>query len=1137
MVWMAPYNLIPGSSLLVNASTSLPALSLALQKIYNQGILPNNSISFDTFLSVTYLDSGCNSKQSIGILTDYLVQHHVDVIIGPPCTEAMIPIAEIASYRDIPVFSWLANEESLDDKTKVTTLVRVIYPLSQLGGIGILFFSGLSWFRLVMISTAAPESIAYANSLEAALQSFSVIGFNLVHHYSQVSTNISGTSLDEMFNAIKYEGRIIILVVSDSELRKYMIHADRLGMSSGDYQFFYVKTTLPSTADMQNLQSTNFWKKSDADDEAARRGFENLLYVGDTKESGQNWQLEALSASKVLFGNDSNMPKAMEPDSYSIFLHDCVMLYGLALNSTGGNATAVNGTSIRNAAIDISFQGLSGEIILTQFADRFPYLSIYDLNITGMFSLVAYLYYTQINGTIQTVTDVDDIRWGNGLTSKTYTPPDTPPCGFYNELCPTDNTSQTALYAGLGCGMLAAMLIVFLLYRIWKKEQQLNDSTWKVKYQDLDFRIAKNAKSFMALSTAFTQSDGCLTDGTASYTDKYGMTDNTTKSVIDGGDVTKSNNHLAKFKGQIVYLKRLKKQKIKVDRKLLKEMKTLLGIKHTNVTSLIGMCTEPGNISVIWEHCAKGRLCDILENDDIKLDTMFKLSLAIDICKGLEYIYKSDLKYHGNLKSTNCVVDSRWTCKLSDFGPRSIYKNFNDENSDWRTGAESLFWTAPEHLRKWVVQHQKTGSIQGDIYSFGIIAKELVTRDSPFGCEAYIPADEIINKVAATLKVPFRPKFPQMSDDVQTMKQTMAIEALIKRCWAEDPQVRPSIKRVLKTLNAINPFKKSNVIENMIVMMEKYSNQLEELVADRTAQLEDEKRKTDALLYQMLPRKVAEDLKLGKPVKAESFEKVTIYFSDIVGFTTIAGDCTPIQVVELLNSLYTVFDDTIKSYEVYKVETIGDAYMVVSGLPERNGDKHASEMAYVALDLLDGVRNFRMPHDPEGCLRIRIGLHSGPVVSGVVGLTMPRYCLFGDTVNTASRMESNGEALKIHMSSATANMLKETGLFELQKRGDLTIKGKGSMTTYWLEGIKKENISSQDSSKQYYSHLRDYPDQEIEDRESSEEETLPDLCEKIKHSDVFQDGQSKLPSADLIQLSIKTPSLQLFDSEPEDANH
>ena len=147
----------------------------------------------------------------------------------------------------------------------------------------------------------------------------------------------------------------------------------------------------------------------------------------------------------------------------------------------------------------------------------------------------------------------------------------------------------------------------------------------------------------------------------------------------------------------------------------------------------------------------------------------------------------------------------------------------------------------------------------------------------------------------------------------------------------------------------------------------------------------------------------------GKPVPPESFECVTIYFSDIVGFTTISAYSSPIEVVQLLNDLYTMFDEIVTYHDVYKVETIGDAYMVVSGLPLKNGNKHAGEISNMALDLLHNCGKFKIKHFPGVPLRLRIGIHSGPCVTGVVGLKMPRYCLFGDTVNTASRMESSSE--------------------------------------------------------------------------------------------------------------------------------
>ena len=234
--------------------------------------------------------------------------------------------------------------------------------------------------------------------------------------------------------------------------------------------------------------------------------------------------------------------------------------------------------------------------------------------------------------------------------------------------------------------------------------------------------------------------------------------------------------------------------------------------------------------------------------------------------------------------------------------------------------------------------------------------------------------------------------------------------------------------------------------------MEQYANNLEGLVAERTADYEVERDKVKDLLHQLLPQSVAETLIRNESVKSEAFDAVTIYFSDIVGFTALSSLSTPMQVVSLLNDLYTVFDKVIESFAVYKVETIGDAYMVVSGLPERIGDRHASEIAKMSLALLARVQTFTIRHRPQDKLKLRIGIHSGGVCAGVVGVKMPRYCLFGDTVNTASRMESNGLPLKIHVSSYTKAILDRFPGFELEYRGEVEMKGKGLQKTYWLNG-------------------------------------------------------------------------------------
>ncbi|KJH44106.1 putative phage head-tail adaptor [Dictyocaulus viviparus] len=208
---------------------------------------------------------------------------------------------------------------------------------------------------------------------------------------------------------------------------------------------------------------------------------------------------------------------------------------------------------------------------------------------------------------------------------------------------------------------------------------------------------------------------------------------------------------------------------------------------------------------------------------------------------------------------------------------------------------------------------------------------------------------------------------PDLSTDGEIEVNSSLIH-LIRDCWTERPSERPTITMVKSQMNSMDS-RNGNLMDYVFNILEKYASPLEEEVADRTKELVEEKKKSDVLLYRMLPRQVAEKLKLGKSVEPETFDSVTVFFSDVVSFTTIAAKGSPLQVVDLLNDLYTTFDSIIDEHDVYKVETIGDGYLCASGLPNRNGS----------------------------------------VVTGVVGLTMPPYCLFGDTVNTASRMESNGK--------------------------------------------------------------------------------------------------------------------------------
>jgi Amt family ammonium transporter len=216
-----------------------------------------------------------------------------------------------------------------------------------------------------------------------------------------------------------------------------------------------------------------------------------------------------------------------------------------------------------------------------------------------------------------------------------------------------------------------------------------------------------------------------------------------------------------------------------------------------------------------------------------------------------------------------------------------------------------------------------------------------------------------------------------------------------------------------------------------------------------------EQNRAERLLLNILPHSVAQELK-GKENKviAKSFQEVTILFADIVGFTKISETLSPYKVVEMLNKIISVFDRLTDKYGLEKIKTIGDAYMVVGGVPN-SLPNHADAIASFALEMQEQIKRFRLKSgDP---LEIRIGINSGPVVAGVIGEKKFIYDIWGDAVNVASRLESNSLPGKIQISERTAKLLD--GKYELEERGEIEVKGKGPLFTYFLRNKKTNQLS------------------------------------------------------------------------------
>lgn len=281
------------------------------------------------------------------------------------------------------------------------------------------------------------------------------------------------------------------------------------------------------------------------------------------------------------------------------------------------------------------------------------------------------------------------------------------------------------------------------------------------------------------------------------------------------------------------------------------------------------------------------------------------------------------------------------------------------------------------------------------------------------------------------------------------------LDATLKKSLLENKLTKEGLKAKADLLNAIKEREQAQqlalerLLENERIILEQ-NEILEQKVSERTRELEIEKRKSDELLLSILPRETAEELKLNGKVAPKFFNEVTVLFADFVNFTALSANLSPEELIHEINHCFCAFDEITEKHGVEKIKTIGDAYMCAEGVPIQD-DYRIDNMIHAATEMISFVHRNKAQKREKGlpAFDVRIGIHTGPIMAGVVGLKKFNYDIWGDTVNFAARMESHSEPGKINISQETYEKIADR--FETEFRGSFEVKGKGPVNMYYLK--------------------------------------------------------------------------------------
>ncbi|XP_069372587.1 atrial natriuretic peptide receptor 1 isoform X3 [Paralichthys olivaceus] len=797
-----------------------PALHQAVQRVNSDpSLLPGLKLRLVNGSSENR-DGFCSDSMAPLVAVDLKMSHDPWAFIGPGCDYSSSPVARFTTHWGVPMVTAGARAIGFAIYTAVTNTGPTHKKLGEFGG---RIQETFGWREHAMLIFSDNKDTNDDRQCYFAVEGLytELRNRNITIRDRQIEADVNFKSLVQ---EIRENGRVVYLCCSWDILRSLLVQFWKDGGDLKEYAFFFIDLFAEGLGGRGPVRP---WYRGDQDDFTARLAFRSvkvLTYLEPQNPEYLQFVETLKSDAKKLFNF------TIEDSLYNLIaggFHDGVMLYSHALNETlsehrgPGVVLRPKQDLVTRRMWNRTFQGVTGLVEMDEVGDREIDFAVWDMTDvdSGEFQVVC-VYNSSMKQLL--MQSGRSFQWPGGAP-----PPNVPECGFKNDKpsCLARTVSMHQMVAIVMCFVFIIIVTVTVfIYRKLKLESELAAQLWRVSWDNVQMsnldKVLKRACSRLTMSLKGSNCGSLMTmEGNFQIYTKTGY-----------------------YKGNLAAIKYINKKRIELTRKVLFELKHMRDVQNEHLTHFIGACIDAPNMCIISEYCPRGSLQDLMESDSITLDWMFRYSLITDIVKGMAFLHNSVIVSHGNLKSSNCVVDSRFVLKITDYGLQSLRTCCCPE--DTHAYYARKLWTAPEVLRSDCPLPR--GTQKGDVYSFGIILQEVALLRGVFYLDTQTLTPKEIIQAVMRGGAPLRPSLCFHSHSEE-------LGVLMQRCWSEDVSERPDFSTIKILLRKQHRGYGSNILDNLLSRMEQYANNLEELVEERTQAYHEEKRKAEALLYQILP--------------------------------------------------------------------------------------------------------------------------------------------------------------------------------------------------------------------------------------------------------------------------------------------